>query len=658
VKPSARRAAIALRMLTGTILSAGLMASSPAAGPEAGWEARYRLRREGLVAFAERVPDRLLLTSNESGTFQLYTLDRRSGKRARITDTAAGKTAGAISPDGRWIWYVRDAGGSEVGTWVRTPFEGGAAESVAAAPAGSSAGIAFDREGRFVVAASSGAEGFRFVRVEGGAGAVELYRSSNEAYGPALSADGRYLSLVETERKNDRHWATLVLDAKDGRRIAEVRDGEGNSATSGRWSPVAGDERLLVQSDASGFVRPGVFDAIRGKRTDLDVPLPGEITAEDWSPDAKSLLLKQHIGGRDRLYRFEVGSGSLAAIPSEEGSVGECGFRAGGKIRAMFQSAADTPRLVEIDPATGRAETILASENAPPGTPMKTIDFPGAGGERVPALLGAPKTPNGAAIVWLHGGPHSETTDSFSPAIQAYLDEGFVVLAPNYHGSSGLGRAWANSVVGDPMTRELADLAAARQYLLEAHLARAGAVFPAGWSYGGYLTLCALAFQPDLWAGGIAGAPIADFAMQYDDARAALRGWTVMLFGGTPEEKPALYRDRSPLARAEAIRGPLLIFAGKNDRRAPPRQIEAFVRRLSAAKKDVSVRWFDAGHGSLSADEQIGEMREALAFLRRHPGWDAVHLAIMEKAGVRRVLSFDTGFDGYPGIERVPAPLR
>jgi dipeptidyl aminopeptidase/acylaminoacyl peptidase len=283
----------------------------------------------------------------------------------------------------------------------------------------------------------------------------------------------------------------------------------------------------------------------------------------------------------------------------------------------MFQNAADTPRLLEIDPATGRAETILASENAPPGTPMKTVDFPGAGGERVPALLGVPRNPNGAAIVWLHGGPHSETTDSFSPAVQAYLDEGFVVLAPNYHGSSGLGRAWANSVVGDPMTRELADLAAARQYLLDAHLARAGAIFPAGWSYGGYLTLCALALQPDLWAAGIAGAPIADFAMQYDDARAALRGWTVMLFGGTPEEKPALYRERSPLARAEAIRAPLLIFAGKNDRRAPPRQIEAFVRRLSAAKKDVSVRWFDAGHGSLAAAEQIGEMREALAFLRR-----------------------------------------
>ena len=61
----------------------------------------------------------------------------------------------------------------------------------------------------------------------------------------------------------------------------------------------------------------------------------------------------------------------------------------------------------------------------------------------------------------------------------------------------------------------------------------------------------------------------------------------------------------------------LLIIAGRNDLRAPARQVEAFVEKLASQKKDVSVRWFDAGHGSLAADEQIAEMREALAFLAK-----------------------------------------
>ena len=90
-----------------------------------------------------------------------------------------------------------------------------------------------------------------------------------------------------------------------------------------------------------------------------------------------------------------------------------------------------------------------------------------------------------------------------------------------------------------------------------------------------------------------------------------------MLFGGTPAEKTALYRERSPLAHADAIRAPVLIFAGKNDRRAPPRQIETFVGRLKELGKPFEIRWFDAGHGSLSADEGIEETAAALGFLRR-----------------------------------------
>ena len=607
---------------------AAVLFSLPSLARGDGWEARYRLARRGLIAFAERAPDRLLLTSNESGAFQLETRDISRGKRYPLTHGSAGRTAGAISPDGKFVYYVEDSGGSEVGAWVRVPFEGGPPEPVAPGIAGSSTGIAFDSGDRFIVIGTSGADGFRFDRIDRAAGKAgdvsggkpaTLYQSKNEAYGPALSADGKYLSLVETERRNDRHYATLILDAATGQRVAELWDGEGNSVTAGRWSPVPGDERLLVNSDSSGFLRPAIYDLGTRSRVSLGAQLPGEMTAEDWSADARTVLLKRHAVGRDRLYLVAVGSKKIAAVETGEGSIGGAWMRPNGRVWAMFQKADATPRLLEDRAASGPV-TIFASDEAPPGTSLAAVDFRGARGETVVALLGRPAKANGSAIVWLHGGPHSETGDTFSPALQAYMDEGFTVLAPNYHGSSGLGRDWANSVVGDPMRLELDDFRAARSYLLKERFARPASVFIAGWSYGGYGALSALAQQPELWAGGIAGTPITDFAMQYEDARAALRGWTVMLFGGTPLEKPDLYRDRSPLARAEAIRAPVLILAGRNDLRAPARQVEAFVEKLTALKKDVSVRWFDAGHGSLSIDEQLAEMRQTLAFLGKTVG--------------------------------------
>ena len=578
--------------------------------------ARFRLSRRGVVGFAAKAPERVVLASNRSGTFQLYSLDLATGKTIRLTEAAAGKTTGAIDPTGRWVYWLADGGGSEVGAWMRVPFGGGPAERAFDAE-GASTGIDFDRDGRFAVVGTSSDAGFRFERVAPGLSPRLLYGSKNEAYGPKLSADGRFLSLVETERKNDRHFAALVLDAATGARVVETRDPEPATVTTGPWSPVPGDERLVLHTDSSGFVRPEIEDVEHGRTTPIPIDLPGDVTIEGWNSDGRWLLAKQHLDGRDALYRWDLGGAALSTVLPAEGTVGGAWCRPDGAVWAEAQSAAAPTRLVEIDPRSGRRRTVLEGDRPPPGVALDRVRYRGADGDEVGALLGVPRRRNGAAVVWLHGGPRSETTDAFSPTIQGLLSAGYVVLAPNYHGSSGRGRAWVDSILGDPMRRELEDFRGARDLIVARKLARPNRILIAGWSYGGYGVLSALARQPDLWAGGVAGAPIADFAMQYEDARAALRGWTVTLFGGTPSEKPALYRDRSPLARADGIRAPVLIFAGRNDLRAPPRQIEAFVDRLRERKKPVEIRWFDAGHGSLEAEEQISEMRAMLAFMRK-----------------------------------------
>src|SRR5205807_10457603 len=102
-------------------LATAVLLSLPAAGVRNRWESRYRLVRRGLVGFAELSPNRVLITSNESGTFQLETRDLATRKNHVLTRGGAGRTAGAISPDGKFVYYVEDSGGSEVGGWVRLP---------------------------------------------------------------------------------------------------------------------------------------------------------------------------------------------------------------------------------------------------------------------------------------------------------------------------------------------------------------------------------------------------------------------------------------------------------------------------------------------------------------------------------------------------------
>jgi dipeptidyl aminopeptidase/acylaminoacyl peptidase len=593
------------------LAAVGLTAVSAHAGDA--WTRRYRLKRLSVIDFAVDAPDALLLRTNEAGVYQLYSLDLKTGRRVQLTHEAAGRSSGDLSPDGRWVYYLKDDHGSETGGLVRVPFGGGPEEALTAdLPAFGIEGVSFDRSGKIVVLAASDPSGYRFWRLEDGKRKL-LYESKNEAYAPALSADGKLVGLVETERKNNRHFAALLLDATSGARVAELFDGDPNSVRVGPWSPVRGDERVLISTDRSGFRRPGIYDVKQQKRIDFDLKLPGALVPQDWTPDAKSVLLTQELDGRRHLYLYKIATGQLTQVTTPEGMLFGPRVRPDGKIWTMYESAAVTSRLLEID-GGGHATVKLSSEEPPPGTPLSSVRFAGARGESVHAFVGVPRERNGAAIVYVHGGPRGATTDTFSPALQGFLDAGYVVLAPNYHGSEGFGRDFAESIIGDPMRLELEDFAAARRYVVEKGLAEKDRVFVTGWSYGGYSTLACLVQQPDDWAGGVAGIAIADVVLQYEEARESLRGWVITNFGGTPREKAALMRERSPITYAERLKAPLLIIQGKHDSRTPPKQIQELEKRLAELKKDFAIHWFDAGHGSLSIAEQILDEKMALDF--------------------------------------------
>jgi dipeptidyl aminopeptidase/acylaminoacyl peptidase len=195
-------------------------------------------------------------------------------------------------------------------------------------------------------------------------------------------------------------------------------------------------------------------------------------------------------------------------------------------------------------------------------------------------------------------------TESFSPGSQAWLDHGFAFLTINYRGSTTFGKAFEEQIWGDLGHWEVEDMVAARNWLVEQGIARPDEILLTGWSYGGYLTLMGLGKRPDLWAGGMAGIAIADWAIQYEDTADVLRGYQVALFGGTPEQKPELYAASSPISYAERVSAPVLIIQGRNDTRTPARPIEMYEAKLKALGKQIELHWFDTGHlGSFAQTE-------------------------------------------------------
>jgi dipeptidyl aminopeptidase/acylaminoacyl peptidase len=165
-------------------------------------------------------------------------------------------------------------------------------------------------------------------------------------------------------------------------------------------------------------------------------------------------------------------------------------------------------------------------------------------------------------------------------------------------------------------------MVAARELLVRDGIADPARVVPSGGSYGGYLTLLALGRRPDLWAAGVALVAIADWRLLYEDGE-SLRDYQRALFEGTPDEKPEITAEASPVSYVGDLRAPLLIIQGRNDARCPARQMEDYVARARRLGKALEIDWFEAGHGHGATDTRVAWCRRSIEFVERSLGIEA-----------------------------------
>lgn len=573
----------------------------------------------------------LAITTQAGGQGQLFAWNPTTGALRQATDAAHGMWEGWIDPRGRHIYYHLDPDGSEMGHLVRVPFDGGEVEDVTPAqPPYTLRGVGFSSDGRWLALNPVSRAGFQLVVArlteDGALGEPRIiFTSEHEAWYALLSHDGSRAAMISTARAGgQRRYSTIVIDTASGEIVAELWDGPEASVEAVCFAPLPGDLRLLATTSRSGFVRPLIWDTASGAHIDFDLPeLGGEVMALDWSPDGRFLLLCQIDRAEQQLYLLEIASGRLQRIPHASGTYynpftgGSC-FGAGGELLALRENSTTPAHLVQLDPDSGEVmRVVLAGGDALPGRPWRSVHFPSSDGTLVQGWLATPEGDGPfPTVVEMHGGPHFATTDSYSPLSQAWLDHGFAWLSVNFRGSTTFGRAFKEQIWGDVGHWEVEDVVAGRAWLVEQGIAQADKVFLIGGSYGGFLTLLLLGKTPDLWAGGMAIAAVADEALSYEDANDALKAAVAGWFGGAPDQVPDRYRRASPLAYAEQVQAPVIIFQGHNDTRTPPRQMQIYVDKMRSLGKQIEIEWYDAGHG-VGTQEIIAFLEKMLAFAQR-----------------------------------------
>jgi dipeptidyl aminopeptidase/acylaminoacyl peptidase len=203
-------------------------------------------------------------------------------------------------------------------------------------------------------------------------------------------------------------------------------------------------------------------------------------------------------------------------------------------------------------------------------------------------------------IVLVHGGPTSHAEDRFNAQIQYLASRGFDVLAPNYRGSTGFGLAFQESIKQDGWGgREQEDIRCGIEALIAAGLAEPGRVGVTGTSYGGYSAWWAIThFEPGIVAAAAPICGMTDLAIDYYSTRPDLRPYSEEMMGGSPEDVPNRYRERSPINFVKNIRGDLLIVQGLKDPNVTQDNVHAVTKALKAHNIAYELLSFeDEGHG-------------------------------------------------------------
>lgn len=243
-------------------------------------------------------------------------------------------------------------------------------------------------------------------------------------------------------------------------------------------------------------------------------------------------------------------------------------------------------------------------------------------GYDIPAYYFRPKDTKGpySVLVYVHGGPESQSRNDFNPLLQYFVQRGYAVLVPNVRGSSGYGKTYIHLDDVRKRMDSVADLAAAVEWLKAAGSADATKISVMGRSYGGFMALAAVTHYPKLWAAGIDLVGIANFRTFMENT-SPYRRYLREAEYGTVEDDGEFFDAIAPIHKVNDIRCPMFISHGANDPRVPIAEAEGIVAALRARNHPVAyVRLEDEGHGIVKLKNRIHVYGEIARFLDEHVG--------------------------------------
>jgi len=561
----------------------------------------------------------LLVASNAPGTQQLFLLPARGGALTQLTEFDE-PVNGQFLPDGRILLEMDERGNERTQLYVfeREP------EPLVVDPRFKHDTPRVSPDGTLLAYATNRRNGVDFdvvARTPAG-GEERVFEIGGYAAVDSVSPDGGWIAVEKlgdrsgdgdlflfapatgevvhaTPHEREAEWYSTAWLPDSSGFFAATNDGRDTFAiarfdiASARWRTVVESEwdldcvadeagrSLLVVANEDGYARLALHDPVTGAQRE-EVPLPGRGVVEH-------------------------------PIFSKDGSLLAFGFSRPTEPHDVWLYDLDARELTRLTTSPGDVDPATLVE--PELHRYESFD-----GESIPVFLFEPAGDGPfPVVVTVHGGPEAQWrpwfSPSFAPLTQYLVARGYAVAAPNVRGSSGYGKRYEH--LDDVRLRldSVRDLAALHAWLGARPEIDASRAVLYGRSYGGYMVLAGLAFQPELWAAGIEAVGISSLVTFLENTSDYRRAAREREYGSLARDRDFLV-EASPATHIDAIRAPLFVQHGRNDPRVPVGESEHIHRVLTEKGIRCDLLIFEnEGHLVEKLPNRIEMFSRAVAFL-------------------------------------------
>jgi dipeptidyl aminopeptidase/acylaminoacyl peptidase len=575
---------------------------------------------------------KVLTTMDSSGVFNLYSIPIAGGPPVRLTtSTESQKPVSYFPADDRFL-YLEDKGGNEL-DHLYVVEVGGQPKDLTPGDKLKADFLEFSADDQF----------FYVMTNERDPKAFDVYRYAAKDYKrervwqnpggffpDAVSRDGRWIALSKPRTNADSDVYLIDLKAKAAKpKHITPHKGDVDHAVY-TFSPDS--RKLWYGTDGHGeFRQAWAYDVGSGKHQ-AGVAASWDVVRVDFSEKGRFSLSVTNEDGKNVLHVVDAKTAKELPLPSPpEGTIGRVFFSRSETNLGIVMATDRTPADVYVIEDLGKGAIRQLTKSLGPAidpadlVEAEVVRYPSFDEMKIPALLYKPRDASPQhkvpAVVYVHGGPGGQTKRTYAADVQFLTNHGYAVLAVNNRGSSGYGKTFYHLDDKKHGDVDLKDCVFGRKYLASLDWVDGTRVGIMGGSYGGYMTVAALAFAPDAFDLGIDVFGVTNWVRTLESIPPWWSSERDALYAelGDPNKDKERLRSISPLFHADKIKKPLLVVQGANDPRVLKVESDEIV--AAAKKNGAPVEYLvfpDEGHGFTKKKNRIAALEAYLSFLEKH----------------------------------------